>query len=320
MKRKFGYWALVWLCLAAACAPATPAPTPVVLQSGVDANPPTSPVKLVFVHHSTGGNWLADVSGNPQGGALGQALMNANYFVSATNYGWGPEGIGDRTDLGQWWEWFRGPHSSTYLGALYAESGKNVGDYGDYPRLAADPGGENEIVVFKSCYPNSALSGSLADPIPAIEQNLMRGEGAGASSYTVANAKGLYLDLLNYFMTRPDKLFVIVTAPPLTKRTSTVTQAANARAFNTWLTTEWLKDYPLKNVAVFDFYNVLTGAESYHRYANGSLEYLQSSSNFAFYPQSASDSHPNQAGNRKATEAFVPLLNVFYQRWKQAAP
>jgi hypothetical protein len=320
MARKLGLGMFVLLWVAAACVPAAPPPTPVILQSGADAKPPAAPVKLVFIHHSTGGNWLADVGGNAQGGELGQALMNANYYVSATNYGWGPNGIGDRTDLGHWWEWFRGPQSATYLSALYAESGQNVGDFGDYPRLAADPGGENEIVVIKSCYPNSALAGLPTDPVPAIEQNPMRGEGAGASSYTVANAKGIYLDLLNYFTTRPDKLFVVVTAPPLAKRATNAAQAANARAFNTWLTTEWLKDYPLKNVAVFDFYNVLTGAESYHRYSNGSLEYLQAPSNVAFYPQSASDSHPNRAGNRKATEAFVPLLNVFYQRWKQSVP
>ncbi len=319
MKRLLWGWMLILLGLAA-CVPAAPPPTPAVLVSGVETNPPAKPVKLVFIHHSTGGNWLADAESNAQGGELGRALMADNYFVSATNYGWGPDGIGDRTDLGNWWEWFRGPQSATYLSALYAESGKNIGDFGDYTRLATDPGGENEIVMFKSCFPNSALAGSPSDPIPAIDQNPMRGQLVGASDYTVANAKGIYLDLLNYFQTRPDKLFVVITAPPLARRATNAAHAANARAFNTWLTTEWLKDYPLSNVAVFDFYNVLTAADSYHRYSNGSVEYLQSPSNFAFYPVSASDSHPNQKGNRKATEEFVPLLNVYYQRWKKTAP
>ena len=48
-------------------------------------NPPSSPVRLIFIHHSTGQNWLAD--GN---GGLGLALRDSNYFVSDTNYGWGP--------------------------------------------------------------------------------------------------------------------------------------------------------------------------------------------------------------------------------------
>ena len=52
----------------------------------VNTDPPAAPVKLVFIHHSTGENWLAD--GN---GGLGIALRDNNYFVSDTNYGWGPD-------------------------------------------------------------------------------------------------------------------------------------------------------------------------------------------------------------------------------------
>lgn len=63
-------------------------------------DPPASPVKLIFIHHSTGGNWLADPNTDQPYGGLGIALLNNNYFVSATNYGWGPDNIGDRTDIG----------------------------------------------------------------------------------------------------------------------------------------------------------------------------------------------------------------------------
>ena len=38
-----------------------------------------------------------------------------NYFVSDTNYGWGPNSIGDRTDITDWPEWFVGPRSREYL-------------------------------------------------------------------------------------------------------------------------------------------------------------------------------------------------------------
>ena len=63
-------------------------------RSGVavdNPNPPTSPVRLIFIHHSTGGNWLADPNDDSPHGGLGRALMNNNYYVSATNYGWGPD-------------------------------------------------------------------------------------------------------------------------------------------------------------------------------------------------------------------------------------
>ena len=193
--------------------------------------PPAQPVRLIFIHHSTGENWLAD--GN---GGLGVALRDNNYFVSDTNYGWGPDSIGDATDIGNWYSWFRGPNSATYLSALYAETGQHA----SYSRLSTNPGGENEIIMFKSCFPNSALQGSPGDTVPAIGSNPLKGQGAGSEYHTVANAKGIYIDLLQYFTTRQDKLFIAIAAPPL----SDATDASNARAFNNWLVNDWLAAYP----------------------------------------------------------------------------
>jgi hypothetical protein len=270
-----------------------------------DTTPPDQPVRLVFIHHSTGGNWLADPAENPLGGDLGRALMDNNYYVSATNYGWGPDSIGDATDIPNWLDWFRGERSSVYLEALYNEDGQNFGDFGVWPRLKDDPGGENRIIVFKSCFPNSELEGRPNDP-PAPEGWL-----------TVSNAKYVYNEILKYFGTRPDKLFMVVTAPPL----SSSRNAANARAFNDWLVNDWLKenDYALNNVAVFDFYNVLTGADHHHRVVNGQIEHTYvGGQNLLHYP--SGDDHPSKAGNSKATAEFVPMLNVFYNRWIATAP
>lgn len=281
-----------------------------------DPSPPAETVKLIFIHHSCGENWLAD--GN---GGLGLALRDNNYFVSDTNYGWGPDGIGDLTDIGHWWTWFRGPDSSTYLDALYAESAQ----HSSYSRLDDDPGGENQIVMFKSCYPNSNLQGSPGDPVPPIGDNPLRGQGSGSSYHTVANAKGIYIDLLEYFATRQDKLFVVITAPPV----QSGTWAANARVFNTWLVEDWLDGYPYDNVAVFDFYNVLTSnggswnvndlgweTGNHHRYYSGAVQYVTDQGiNTAAYPNGGSDDHPSPAGNQKGTGEYIDLLNIFYNRW-----
>jgi hypothetical protein len=285
------------------------------------ASLPTKPaktVKLIFIHHSTGENWLADGNGN-----LGIALKKNNYFVSDTNYGWGPDGIGDRTDTGQWWLWFRGSSSSTYMHALYNE----FGQHSSYTRLSNDPdtSRENEIIMFKSCFPNSAISGKPSDAAKT-GSNPLRGQGAG-SSMTVANVKGIYNDILPYFAAHQDKLFVLVVTPPLAQNATDTTQAANARAVANWLINEWLVNYQHKNVAVFDFYNVLTSnggspdkndlgesSGNHHRWWNGHVQNSQTvSSNFLAYP--TGDSHPSSAGNRKATGEFVPLLNYYYQRW-----
>ncbi len=281
-----------------------PTPTPVPLASPAigaptqpDAAlipaPPDRVIKLIFIHHSTGENWLADGNGD-----LGRALDQNNYFVSDTNYGWGPDAIGDRTDLTDWPEWFRGPNSDAYLTAVYAESEQHA----SYTRTLPDPGGANVVIMFKSCFPNSNLEGKPDDP-PA------RGEGL-----TVSNAKYIYNDLLQYFATRPDKLFIVITAPPV----QDPTYADNARAFDTWLARDWLaeNDYTQRNVAVFDFYNVLTGADNHHRYGDGAIAHVTDrGGNTSHYPTDGGDDHPSPAGNQKATAEYVPWLNVIVRCW-----
>ncbi len=266
-------------------------------------NPPEAAVKLIFIHHSTGEAWLAD-----EHGGLGLALGQNNYFVSDTNYGWGPDSIGDRTDIVNWPEWFRGPESARYLEAVFNESEQ----HSSYTRSLPDPGGENEIILFKSCFPNSNIEGSPTDP-PESQGDAL----------TVSNAKFIYNDLLNYFRTRPDKLFIVITAPPLGDANTSPEIAANARAFNNWLTDDWLREanYPYPNVAVFDFYNILTDPANHHRFNNGMIEHIiEQGGNTSYYPSDPSDDHPNAAGDQKATEEFLPLLNIFYHRWKTGAP
>ena len=263
---------------------------------GDNPNPPDRPVKLIFIHHSTGEIWLEDGYGG-----LGIALGQNNYFVSDTNYGWGPNSIGDRTDIPDWPEWFRSSQTDRYMDAVFNESEQNSW----YTRNLSDPGGENEIVMFKSCFPNSELDGNPNDP-PATE-----------ADWTVGGAKYVYNEILGYFATRPDKLFVVITAPPV----SNSEYAANARAFNQWLVNDWLREnnYTLNNVAVFDFYNVLTGPNNHHRFANGQIEhFFEQGRNTLTYP--SDDDHPSAQGSRKASEEFVPLLNVFYHRWRENAP
>jgi hypothetical protein len=289
--------------------------------------PPSQPVKLIFIHHSCGENWLAD-----NNGGLGIALRDNNYFVSDTNYGWGPvpEGssvpIGSLTDIGHWWTWFRGPQSSEIMDAVYSESGQHA----DYSRLNTDPGGKNRIVMFKSCFPNSNLRGNPDDPVPSIDTNPLKGLDSGSDYHTVANAKGIYIDLLPYFREHQDTLFIVVTAPPV----SNGRYSANARAFNQWLVNDWLKEYPYTNVAVFDFYNVLTtnggnadtsdlGQETgnHHRWWNNAVQYQVETGGWlphdtTAYATAFGDDHPSRAGNRKATAEFVPLLNLAYNRWQ----
>jgi hypothetical protein len=295
-------------------------------------------VRLVFIHHSVGENWL-----NPDlesGGALFTALNANNYFVSDTYYDWGPDDpdlggrIGSFTDIGNWYNWFLGPNSSTNLPPLYTQTGSFP--HPDWVNSIPNPnpGGENEIVMFKSCYPNSAvISGNPADP-PRVSSTGNPNPIWGRSKdewdrYTVSNVKGMYRDLLSYFATRQDKLFILITSPPVNQAEETIPGSINlARAINSWLVYHWLDNYPYNNVAVFDFFNVLTsnGGETYindlgaaagnhHRLRHGEVQYnIQTSGNYSAY--APSDSHPTAAGSQKATGEFVSLLNIAYHAWK----
>ena len=287
--------------------------------SALNPSPPASPVNLIFIHHSCGENWLDDYNGG-----LGIALRDNNYYVSDTNYGWGTDNIGDTTDIGHWWSWFRVPSSSIYLNELYNES--ETHSY-NYSRLPARPAGENEIIMFKSCFPNSDLAGDPSYPVPPIETNPLKGQESWSEHHTISNAKGIYNDLLAYFATKTDKLFIVITAPPL----SDSGWANNARAFNQWLVNDWLRDYTPRNVAVFDFYNVLTtnGGDqntndlnwetgNHHRWWNNTIQHITSGDNDSFpnlleYP--SGDDHPSMAGNLKATAEYIPLLNIYYHCW-----
>lgn len=247
--------------------------------------------KLIFIHHSTGENWLADYDGG-----LGAALDEEGFFVSDTNYGWGPDSIGDATDIGQFWDWFQGSNSATYMTSLFEETSQNS----EYTRTSSDPGGENEIIMFKSCFPNSNLLGDESDVVPAISANPLKGQTSDSEYHTISNAKGIYIDLLEYFKTNPDKLFIVITAPPLGQNNTTLKAADNARALNNWLKNDWIDDYEQDNVAVFDFYNVLTD---------------DGASNFSLYSTDEWNDHPNSEGNQKATQEFVAFLNTTYNSW-----
>jgi hypothetical protein len=139
----------------------------------------------------------------------------------------------------------------------------------------------------------------------------------------VADAQAAYTSLLGCFARQPDVLFVCVTAPPLAPYVPPdplwkaiarkllrkppagerlADTARLAREFNNWLAAAdgWLKDYPYRNVVVFDYYDVLTG---------------DGAADWSVYPTNdGCDSHPSGDGQRVATDRFVPLLNRAVRR------
>lgn len=265
--------------------------------SGFAATAPSGRLRLLFIHHSCGGQLLAapgaDVGTNciyfshPNGGGLRAALEASSYEVHEVSYG---SRAGEQTDIFDW-------------PAKFRDQMEQILTCDSQDSLFTD-GRRNQIVVFKSCYPNNLFTAMGAPP----------GDPRGPE-LTVWNAKAAYTALLEEFRKYPKVLFVCVTAPPLAPKGPPQSRwkqwagkalgwknpwapsAPLAVEFNHWLSDAggWLKDSGLANVVVFDYYQILSGkgGSGFSDYSTGN----------------GYDSHPSQEGNRKAAEAFVPFLN-----------
>lgn len=249
--------------------------------------PPDHRLNLLFIHHSCGGQWLADPGSkdckdaicktHPNGGGLRRALEANNYEVHEASYN---SIIGDKTDIKDW-----PPKFKKYMDRILRT------------RLQDEllPEGQvNQIIMFKSCFPNNNFPND-----DAVDQ-----------------AMDAYKELLSIFEKYPDTLFIAVTAPPIVPPYETKNPlkafakkmlgrykdvpaiGRRARYFNNWLKdieNGWLANYKLRNIVVFDYYDILT---------------KHGKSNWAEYPtKNGRDSHPNKEGNNVATQEFIPFIN-----------
>jgi hypothetical protein len=274
---------------------------------------PGVPIDLLFIHHSVGGTLLAAEGpeagehapqciwdAHPNGGGLRDLLEGSGYQVHEASYG---SRLGEETDLFDWLPKFR-EHMDDVLRI-------------DVQDTTLPDGRRNQIVVFKSCFPNSFFVGE--------------GSGTGdpeGPELTLADAQASMNALREVFARYPDVLFVYVTAPPMAPPSAiplwkwaikrilgTAIDPAELRAghdiarrFNNWMRSPegWLQGYPNDNVVVFDFFDVLTD--------NGR-------SNMLRYPTGGgTDSHPSAEGNRRAAQGFLPFINRAVRRAGMAAP
>jgi hypothetical protein len=210
---------------------------------------------------------------------LCRALNDSGYHVADIYYGW--RAYGDNTDTGDWPTWF----TDEVMGLVYQELGQMTAPN----KLEPAPGG-NTIVMFKSCFPNSDVGSDISDE------------------------KAIYNGLLPYMEAHPDKMFVLVTPPPM----QNIPDPQKTRELCDWLTDRddgWLAGLSTGNVFVFDLYNVLTHPDAHHRLVDG-VEVHEVVPGFdTLYYDSDGDDHPNKDGNLKATEEFIPLLDEWYREF-----
>jgi hypothetical protein len=298
---------LAFVPVGGGAAPARPTRPPLerLDLAAFSADRPRAPLRLLFVHHSCGGQLLAEpgpdvgskciYQSHPNGGGLRRALQAEGYEIHEASYG---SVVGENTDLFDWLPKMRGS-----MDRLLAT---------DHQDQTYADGRRNQIVVFKSCFTESAFVGEGTPP----------GDPKGPAR-TVWNARATMTALRAELARRPEVLFVYVTAPPSAPsaeatpawrwlagklrgrpqaRAALARSGPLARQFNEWVAARdgWLAGYPHTNVAVFDYYDVLT--------AKGRSDYL------AYTGADPTDAHPARPGNEAAAREFVPFLNRAVRR------
>ncbi len=189
------------------------------------------PVRIIFMHHSTG-QGLVDQGGVRAAFAgLGYEFWDHGYNGDGLT---GPDGVplginwdvpGDNTDPDGWYAIFNqdvtDPPSNTFSHML-----------------------EYDVIIFKSCFPNADIQ----------------------SEDQFETYRSYALSIRDVIDQHPDRLFIALTIPPLVPDSTAPEAAARARRWAEYLTSaDYLDGHP--NLAVFDFFNLLADESGFLRAA-----------------------------------------------------
>jgi len=220
---------------------------------------------VIFLHHSTGRALIAEGNVRPLLAELGyqfwdhgynhEGLVRPDGTPAHANYRIpGNQGQGN-TDVDGLVELFKQPVIDPPSNA--------------FSRLL-----QHEVIVFKSCFPNSA-----------VQSDAMREQ-----------FQAWYLEIRNVVDQHPDRIFILVTSPPLHPLATNPDEAARARSIADWLKSDvYLKGHP--NLFVFDFFDLLADSETNMLSARYQLDPDQP------------DSHPNRLANETIGPLFVEFID-----------
>ncbi|UCG61154.1 MAG: hypothetical protein JSV52_12620 [Candidatus Zixiibacteriota bacterium] len=230
------------------------------------------PRRMVFLHHSVGRGMLYE-------GGLRDSLLEMGVLVKGATYG---DEIGQKTDICDWLPKFQ-------------RDMDRILTFKAHPDRYYSDNTSNDIVMFKSCFPNSDIGGDGQAPGNPL-----------STERTMANYRATFEKLGEEMRRYPERLYIYVTAPPLVPESTTDENAARALDFNRWLIDEYLPRYEresgLANLVVFDLFSVLADE-------NGKLKE-------SFRRSTHGDSHPNIDGSKAAAAAFMQFFRPVWDRWQ----
>jgi len=233
------------------------------------------PKRLLFIHHSTGGNLI-------QKGKLRDLLYSKTDKVEFWDHGY------------NLFKNFSGTSSKSkftklmFRTGLSDKNGRMTGEDfqiqlsnntpADFENIFCANYTKNEtlkkifefdIIAFKNCFPATKID----------------------SDEKLEKYKDNYNNMSEAFKTYPNKIFIAFTPPPLRKEMTKHEYSKRAKTFAKWLSTEWKKP---KNVFVFDFFKLLSDKDGFLKKRYCSLIPL--------------DSHPNTKANLDIAPEFVNLI------------
>ncbi len=219
---------------------------------------------VLFIHHSTGHNLIVQ-------GQVREQFTEAGYAFWDHDYN--PTGLTrpDGTRTGYSYNIPRDNTDPDGLAELFAQQAYQ------WPVNAFSGALQHDVIVFKSCFPASNIE----------------------SEAQLETYRRYYLGIRDVIDQHPEHLFIAMSPPPLVPESTTPENAARARAFANWLTSdEYLSGHP--NLYTYNFFDSLAEGDP----ASPEHNMLRA----AYRPQAAGDSHPNQLANEEVGPQFVEFI------------
>ncbi len=143
---------------------------------------------------------------------------------------------------------------------------------------------QHEVIVFKSCFPNSDIQDDAS----------------------LEFRKQEYLKIRQQIDQHPDRIFILLTTPPLNPAGTDMNAARRARELANWLVSaEYTGGHP--NLYVFDLFDLLAEKDP----ASPEFNMLQK----AF--REGTDSHPNALANQRIAPLLAEYINLKTEEYKE---
>ncbi len=225
---------------------------------------------IIFLHHSVGERLINE-------GGVRELFAKAGYDFWDHDYNW----IGLRNPSGRQVGYsYNVPQDNTDPDGLAGIFGQPV--YG-LPLNTFSALLQHQVIAFKSCFPASNIQ----------------------SDEQLAERKTYYLKIRAVIDQHPDKLFILLTQPPLNPAETTPEAAARAREIVQWLMSdEYLAGH--SNIAAFDLYTLLAENDP------SSSDYNMLRASY----RTGVDSHPVKTTNEKIGAMFVDFAVKAIDRFR----